>query len=98
MDGSHEVAPELPAKRLDVGIHRAGAGCIHPIPHVFEELFAREHRLGWDVWGNEVTSTVQMEQPAACHHPVSVEPFVSMTAAGTSRLRTAVTGSAWPVS
>lgn len=24
------------------------------------ELFARQHRPGWDVWGNEVASTVQM--------------------------------------
>lgn len=29
------------------------------------ELFARQQREGWDVWGNEVVSTVEMEIPNA---------------------------------
>lgn len=28
------------------------------------ELFARRHRLGWDVWGNESANTAQLGEPA----------------------------------
>lgn len=35
---------------------------VSPPPYV--ELFARRHRLGWDVWGNESANTATMEQPA----------------------------------
>lgn len=30
----------------------------------YVDLFARRHRLGWDVWGNESANTAQLEQPA----------------------------------
>ena len=29
-------------------------------PGPYLELFARRHRLGWDVWGNEIASTIEM--------------------------------------
>lgn len=32
---------------------------VSPGPYV--ELFARRHRLGWDVWGNESANTAQLE-------------------------------------
>lgn len=35
---------------------------VSPPPYV--ELFARRHRLGWDVWGNESANTATMEVPA----------------------------------
>jgi len=35
---------------------------ISPEPRV--ELFARRHRLGWDVWGNESANTATLEAPA----------------------------------
>jgi N6-adenosine-specific RNA methylase IME4 len=35
---------------------------VSPGPYV--ELFARRHRLGWDVWGNESANTATMEVPA----------------------------------
>lgn len=35
---------------------------VSPGPYV--ELFARRHRLGWDVWGNESANTASLEQPA----------------------------------
>lgn len=35
---------------------------VSPGPYV--ELFARRHRLGWDVWGNESANTAQLEHPA----------------------------------
>lgn len=41
---------------------------ISPGPYL--ELFAREARLGWDVWGDEVDSHVDLDQP-------SVEPVDS---------------------
>jgi N6-adenosine-specific RNA methylase IME4 len=30
----------------------------------YVELFARRHRLGWDVWGNESANTASLEMPA----------------------------------
>jgi N6-adenosine-specific RNA methylase IME4 len=35
---------------------------VSPGPYV--ELFARRHRLGWDVWGNESANTATLEAPA----------------------------------
>lgn len=35
---------------------------VSPPPYV--ELFARRHRLGWDVWGNESANTARLEAPA----------------------------------
>jgi N6-adenosine-specific RNA methylase IME4 len=35
---------------------------VSPGPYV--ELFARRHRLGWDVWGNESANTAQLEPSA----------------------------------
>lgn len=35
---------------------------VSPGPYV--ELFARRHRLGWDVWGNESANTANLEVPA----------------------------------
>lgn len=35
---------------------------VSPGPYV--ELFARRHRLGWDVWGNESANTAQLGEPA----------------------------------
>jgi N6-adenosine-specific RNA methylase IME4 len=35
---------------------------VSPDPYV--ELFARRHRLGWDVWGNESANTTQLEVSA----------------------------------
>jgi N6-adenosine-specific RNA methylase IME4 len=35
---------------------------VSPGPYV--ELFARRHRLGWDVWGNESANTAQLEVSA----------------------------------
>jgi N6-adenosine-specific RNA methylase IME4 len=35
---------------------------VSPPPYV--ELFARRHRLGWDVWGNESANTASLEVPA----------------------------------
>jgi len=32
---------------------------VSPSPYV--ELFARRHRMGWDVWGNESANTAQLE-------------------------------------
>lgn len=36
---------------------------VSPGPYV--ELFARRHRLGWDVWGNESANTATLEGEAA---------------------------------
>jgi len=36
-------------------------------PGPYLELFARERRLGWEAWGNEVTSTVNVEANAEHH-------------------------------
>lgn len=33
-------------------------------PGPYLELFARRQRLGWDVWGNEVCSSISLEVPA----------------------------------
>ena len=33
-------------------------------PGPYLELFARRHRLGWDVWGNESANTAMLETPA----------------------------------
>ncbi len=35
---------------------------VSPSPYV--ELFARRHRLGWDVWGNESANTATLEVSA----------------------------------
>jgi N6-adenosine-specific RNA methylase IME4 len=35
---------------------------VSPGPYV--ELFARRHRLGWDVWGNESANTATLEAGA----------------------------------
>jgi N6-adenosine-specific RNA methylase IME4 len=35
---------------------------VSPPPRL--ELFARRHRLGWDVWGNESANTATLEAPA----------------------------------
>jgi len=32
-------------------------------PGPYLEMFARRHRLGWDVWGNESANTATLEQP-----------------------------------
>jgi len=33
---------------------------VSPGPYV--ELFARRHRLGWDVWGNESANTAEFAE------------------------------------
>ena len=33
------------AQRLDMAVDGAGAGCVDPVPDLFEQLFAGEHRL-----------------------------------------------------
>jgi N6-adenosine-specific RNA methylase IME4 len=50
---SHSVKPE---HFLDI------VEQVSPGPYV--ELFARRHRLGWDVWGNESANTAQLGELA----------------------------------
>ena len=45
MHGADGIGTELMAQRLDVAVDGAGAGCIDPVPDLFEQLFAGEHRL-----------------------------------------------------
>lgn len=45
MHGADGIGTELMAQRLDVAVDGAGAGCVDPVPDLFEQLFAGEHRL-----------------------------------------------------
>jgi N6-adenosine-specific RNA methylase IME4 len=47
--GAHSAKPEAFIDMVEQ---------VSPPPYV--ELFARRHRLGWDVWGNESANTAQM--------------------------------------
>lgn len=51
--GAHSAKPEAFQDLIEQ---------VSPPPYL--ELFARRQRLGWDVWGNEVASTVELEMPA----------------------------------
>ena|SRR5688572_24906977 len=51
--GAHSAKPEAFIDMVEQ---------VSPPPYV--ELFARRHRLGWDVWGNESANTAQLEVPA----------------------------------
>lgn len=51
--GAHSAKPEA---FLDI------VESVSPGPRL--ELFARRHRLGWDVWGNQVTSTAELQDVA----------------------------------
>lgn len=48
--GAHSAKPEAFIDMVEQ---------VSPPPYV--ELFARRHRLGWDVWGNESANTATME-------------------------------------
>lgn len=50
--GEHSVKPEEVRKRIEI---------MFPT-HPKIELFARKKSNGWDVWGNEVESTIQLDQ------------------------------------
>jgi N6-adenosine-specific RNA methylase IME4 len=47
--GAHSAKPEAFIDMVEQ---------VSPPPYI--ELFARRHRLGWDVWGNEVTSSIEL--------------------------------------
>lgn len=51
MDRAHSRKPEAFIDMVEQ---------VSPPPYV--ELFARRHRLGWDVWGNESANTAQMPE------------------------------------
>ena len=40
MHGADGIGTELMAQRLDVAVDGAGAGCVDPVPDLFEQLFA----------------------------------------------------------
>ena len=45
MHRANHVRAEFVSQRLDMAVYGTGAGGIHPIPHLFEELLTGEHGL-----------------------------------------------------